>query len=95
MSAGIVPLHLDLSRQALGLLWDDGRTVLDAATLRAQCRCNLCRQGPVLPASGLGLCGVEPVGNYGVQLRFSDGHDKGIYPWALLRALGQKAVALE
>lgn len=27
---------------------------------------------------------VEPVGNYGVKLVFDDGHDSGIYTWALL-----------
>jgi len=29
---------------------------------------------------------VEPQG-YGVQLVFSDGHERGIYPWAYLRDL--------
>ncbi len=27
---------------------------------------------------------VEPVGNYGIKLVFSDGHDSGIYSWDLL-----------
>ena len=31
---------------------------------------------------------IEPVGNYAVVLRFSDGHDTGIYSWDLLYALG-------
>lgn len=31
---------------------------------------------------------IEPVGNYGVLLRFSDGHASGIYSWDLLHALG-------
>jgi DUF971 family protein len=31
---------------------------------------------------------VEPVGNYGVQPRFSDGHDTGIFTWAYLYELG-------
>ncbi|HYQ49053.1 MAG TPA: DUF971 domain-containing protein, partial [Pseudomonas sp.] len=30
---------------------------------------------------------VEPQG-YGVQLVFSDGHERGIYPWPYLRELG-------
>lgn len=33
------------------------------------------------------LRGVEPVGNYGVKLQFSDGHDTGIYTWNYLREL--------
>ncbi len=31
---------------------------------------------------------IEPVGNYAVVLRFSDGHDTGIYSWDLLYELG-------
>ena len=31
---------------------------------------------------------VEPVGLYAVRLVFDDGHDSGLYSWALLRELG-------
>ena len=34
------------------------------------------------------IVAVEPVGNYAVQLRFSDGHDTGIYSWELLYDYG-------
>ena len=34
------------------------------------------------------ITGVEPVGNYAVQLAFSDGHNTGIYSWDLLHNLG-------
>lgn len=30
---------------------------------------------------------IKPVGNYAVQLVFSDGHDTGIYSWAYLHEL--------
>ena len=33
---------------------------------------------------------VEPVGRYAVRLRFSDGHDTGLYSWDVLAELGQK-----
>ena len=33
---------------------------------------------------------VEPVGNYAVQFRFSDGHDTGIYSWDLLYDYGSR-----
>lgn len=33
---------------------------------------------------------VEAVGNYAVQLVFSDGHDTGIYSWDLLYEYGMK-----
>ncbi len=31
---------------------------------------------------------IEPVGNYAVQLTFSDGHDTGLYSWDYLYELG-------
>ena len=33
---------------------------------------------------------VEAVGRYAVRIRFTDGHDTGIYTWALLRQLGEE-----
>jgi DUF971 family protein len=38
----------------------------------------------------VGILAVEPVGVYALQLRFSDGHDTGIYSWQYLRELGMK-----
>ncbi len=32
---------------------------------------------------------IEPMGNYAVKLRFSDGHDTGIYSWDYLYELGK------
>lgn len=32
---------------------------------------------------------LEPVGNYAVKPRFSDGHDSGLYSWDYLYALGR------
>jgi len=36
------------------------------------------------------ITAVEPVGQYAIQLRFSDGHDTGIYSWDLLYDYGIK-----
>lgn len=33
---------------------------------------------------------VEPVGAYAIQIRFSDGHDTGIYSWDLLYEYGER-----
>ncbi len=33
---------------------------------------------------------IEPVGQYGVLLRFDDGHATGIFSWTLLRQLGDE-----
>lgn len=39
---------------------------------------------------GVGIRAIEPVGHYGVLLRFDDGHDTGIYSWTTLHELGRE-----
>ena len=40
------------------------------------------------------LVALEPVGNYAVQPRFSDGHDTGIFSWDYLYFLGSEQDSL-
>ena len=40
------------------------------------------------------LVALDPVGNYAVQPRFSDGHDTGIFSWDYLYFLGSQQQAL-
>lgn len=37
---------------------------------------------------------IAPVGNYGIKLVFSDGHDTGIYTWELLYRYGLRQDAM-
>lgn len=79
----------------LELLFNDGlRGRLDAPTLRAACRCAECesaRRAGRPPSGGTGtrLREVRPVSNLGLQLCFSDGHERGIYPWTYLHEMSQ------
>jgi DUF971 family protein len=41
----------------------------------------------------VGLHGIEPVGNYALRLDFDDGHNTGLYSFALLYELGVKRQA--
>ncbi len=45
----------------------------------------------VLPASAshgpLSALDAELVGNYAIRIRFSDGHDTGIFSWSYLRSI--------
>ncbi|MHA3735371.1 DUF971 domain-containing protein [Pseudomonas sp. Eth.TT006] len=88
------PLSLSNSQseQTLRLSWPDGReSVLKHAELRRQCPCSQCR---AFRLKGLTpqvdervrLIEINPQG-YGVQLVFSDGHQRGIYPWPYLAQL--------
>jgi len=38
---------------------------------------------------GVNIAAIEPVGHYGVLLRFDDGHDTGIFSWQTLHQLGR------
>ena len=93
MSAA-APLAIELSPDQLRLRWPDRDTALDAGTLRAACRCAGCRAVTLAGAGTASwqrveLTGAEPVGHYALQLRFSDGHERGIYPWSMLWEIAQ------
>ena len=84
----------------LKVTWDDGHVSLyPMSYLRQECPCAACK-GEVLfgkvyrPASlpvfmpGMNdLEALAPIGGYGVQARWKDGHDTGIYSWDYLRAI--------
>ncbi|WP_042301301.1 DUF971 domain-containing protein [Paraburkholderia kururiensis] len=78
----------------LTLRWSAARTIsLHCAVLRAACPCAACRQvrlsgRTVDVPQDVTLLDVQPVGRYGLQLAFADGHRRGIYPWPYLEGLG-------
>ncbi|MCU7215645.1 DUF971 domain-containing protein [Pseudomonas sp. VE 196-7] len=80
------------SERTLRLSWPDGReSLFNHAELRRQCPCSQCRAfrlKGVTPRVDERVCLIEitPQG-YGVQLVFSDGHQRGIYPWDYLAQL--------
>jgi DUF971 family protein len=91
------PVAIELDReQHLRLEWPDGRTAtFDLESLRTRCPCATCRglreQGqPVYPGphapQPLRAADAELVGNWGILIRWNDGHDTGIYSWTLLAA---------
>ena len=75
----------------LVLRWEDGEYTLSHARLRGACPCSQCRAARLSGAisvvpDDVRVERIEPQG-YGVQLVFSDGHERGIYPWGYLREL--------
>ncbi|MBA6061114.1 DUF971 domain-containing protein [Pseudomonas juntendi] len=75
----------------LALQWADAEVVISHARLRGACPCSQCRaarlQGRLsLVNDDVRVERVVPQG-YGVQLVFSDRHERGIYPWHYLREL--------
>ena len=83
-------IRLDRSRTALSVTWDSGTTSTYAASLlREHARdagsVRMAINDWAVPAaSDLQITAVEPIGNYAVRLAFSDGHDRGIFPWSYL-----------
>lgn len=76
--------------------WKDGtQSEIDAYTLRLHCPCALCvdeNSGKkIIRPQDIPLTikaeDIRPVGRYGMMIRFSDGHDKGIFRFKHLREM--------
>jgi DUF971 family protein len=103
------PRHIDVKRaEGLTVEWEDGtRSFFPVALLRRmspsaearQLREELARNPLTVlpagrgPAAPLALQDAELVGNYAIRLRFSDGHDTGIYSWQYLREIDPRSEA--
>ena len=81
---------------SLKITWADGHAgEYGAVYLRGHCPCAQCvdemtgerRVGPLQIVPDVELVKVSPVGNYAVQLDWSDGHRTGIYSFDYLRSL--------
>ena len=76
--------------------WSDGvQGKLELVGLRAQCMCARCVD-EITGERILDVEGIDPeiairemrlVGNYALKIRWSDGHDTGLYTWGHLRRL--------
>jgi DUF971 family protein len=101
-----VQLDLELGRQVLRVRWSDGKeAAYPAAFLRSRCPCAACRTErdkqsrsllPVLSAAQsnpVRAVGGHTIGNYALQIEWSDGHDTGIYDFRLLRRMADELPA--
>jgi DUF971 family protein len=98
-----LPNPVEIQRNDQGVmrvLWSDGHESRYAyPDLRRACPCATCReqramqqQNPFQIVTSVTTQEVEPthlsaVGNYALNIEWSDGHHTGIYPWDLLRSL--------
>jgi len=83
----------------IGVVWNDGReSYYSGYDLRCACACASCvdemsgeklLQDDHVPREVHAL-EILPVGNYGISIRWSDGHDTGIYTFERLRRLASK-----
>jgi len=93
-----VPQAITLAGDRRSLLIDWGEGKADRATaaaLREACRSSRSVRarinGWAVPApADLTIVDLRPVGRYAINLVFSDGHDRGIYPWRYLKEISQQ-----
>ena len=89
----MTPEDVSATADRLHISWADGTTATypardlraaarDAASLR-----ELHDTGKIGVSETLAITGVDYVGAYGLNIRFSDGHEKAIFPFAYLREL--------
>lgn len=82
----------DATQRILTIRWTNGRAQhITHAQLRRACGCAECRRlrldGATIDITpDVTLIDLRPMG-YGVQLVFSDGHERGIYPWSYLEQI--------
>lgn len=96
MNTPMLPTQIELHRQSktLELHWPDGgRYTLSCEYLRVYSPSAEVRghgQGQETLQTGkinVTITAIKPVGNYALQLTFSDGHDTGLYSWSYLHEL--------
>ena len=86
-------ITLHTHSRTLELVWGADRATITHHVLRMACRCAECesrrRKGMPMPAvaDDIELVKIEAMGEAGLRFFFSDGHARGIFPWAYLHQL--------
>ncbi len=97
MSLVPVPIEIHRGDRAIVLKWTaDHETAYPARDLRLACQCAQCRnemtgESLLVPNSvpdDVRPLSIELVGGYGFRVRWSDGHDTGIYTYESLYDAG-------
>ncbi len=95
MNDSVVPpqkVAFNKDELALDIMWKNGeQSTISGMDLRRYCACSQCRAKKVVGINIINqsstLVSVELIGGQGLQATFSDGHDKGIFPWSYLYAI--------
>jgi ATP-binding protein involved in chromosome partitioning len=84
-----MPLEIiGLGKPEVRFVWDEGNEdVYGARELRIRCACAHCQSeatgerllDPATVPEGITISDMSLVGNYGLNVHFSDGHSTGIY----------------
>ena len=89
-----------VDEDTLGINWNDGvETQYSVYKLRCLCPCANCVDentgkrtlDPSKVAPDVKPVDIVQVGNYALQIKWTDGHDTGIYSWTRLRVIAADA----
>lgn len=97
------PIDIQPIGEELAIKWDDGtESFLSLQSLRRHCPCAGCKgemdvmgnlhKGPEIkltPRSYI-LMRIDNIGGYGLQPTWGDGHNSGIFPFALIHKIADE-----
>jgi len=89
-------VQMQVAGKGLDLALADGGTLsLSAETLWRECpsaqgKMRRMNGAADLTPPGLRIVALNEVGHYALNIVFSDGHDRGIYPWSYLLSLSRR-----
>lgn len=91
-----VPNQINLKKKSgiLEISWKNGDSIkISCQDLRRFCACSGCRArnlvGSLLINESTTVENLAMMGSTGLQIGFSDGHARGVFPWAYLRAISE------
>lgn len=96
MSDAPIPQRIHRGGREIVIAWtDDHVGTYQARALRLACHCAMCREemsgrallDPATIPDAIEAESIALVGSYGVKIRWSDGHDTGIYTYEYLLSL--------
>lgn len=97
------PLDIQPIGEELAIKWDDGtESFISLQSLRRYCPCAGCKgetdvmgnvhKGPEIKLSprSFEVLRIDTIGGYGLQPTWGDGHNSGIFPFAMLRKIADE-----
>ncbi len=96
MTLAVDEVRLSKDRRVMTLSSRDRRADLTADALRRACRCAGCVRarhdgGALTVPPGIAITRIDAMGASAANIQFSDGHARGVFPWAYLWQLSSNS----
>lgn len=97
-AAGVQTVTIGREGRVLRLREAGMHRQIDAQKLRRACRCAACTAArltgaDIVSAPEIRITAATPIGAYAVNLTFSDGHARGVFPFSYLVSLNAESAA--